>query len=50
MSQSPLIFISHLLWCTVAGHLHPLLFLIDKQGHDEEDDDGQEETCQDPGC
>lgn len=41
---------SHLLWRAVAGHLHPLLLLVDEYRHDEEDDDGKEKTCQDPGC
>lgn len=41
---------SHLLWCTVARHLHPLLLLVDEYRHNEEDDDGEEKTCQDPGC
>lgn len=34
--------VSHLLGRAVAGHLHPLLLLVDEYRHDEEDDDGEE--------
>lgn len=36
--------------CTVAGHLNPLLLLVDENGYDEKDDYSQEKTCQNPGC
>lgn len=34
----------------VAGHLDPVLPLVDQDGHDEEDDDSQEDAGQNPGC
>lgn len=34
----------------VAGHLDPVLPLVDQDGHDEEDDDGQKDAGQNPGC
>lgn len=33
----------------VAGHLNPVLPLVDQDGDDEEDDDGQENAGQNPG-